>query len=86
MILPDNLFIEVSVSESNTEIVFDIEEGIGSGVLPAYDGPYVITPRKVEQILETDNKRMRDDVTVEAISYIEASNPSGGYTATIGFE
>ena len=35
MILPDNLFIEVSVSESNTEIVFDIEEGIGSGVLPA---------------------------------------------------
>lgn len=86
MTLPDNLFIEIEVAESNTEIVFDIEEGIGSGVLPAYDGPYTVTPRKVEQTLETDNKRMTEDVTVEAISYIEVGNLSGGLTATIGFE
>lgn len=51
-----------------------------------YDGPYVVEPRKVEQVLETNDKTMKDDVTVRAISYIEVGNLSGGKTATIGFE
>ena len=51
-----------------------------------YDGPYVVEPRKMEQILETSDKTMTDDVTVRAISYIEVGNLSGGTTATIGFE
>lgn len=70
----------------DSEIMFEIEEGIGSGTLPPYEGTYVVTPRKVEQVLETNDKRMTDDVTVEAISYIEAGNLGGGKTATIGFE
>lgn len=70
----------------DSEIMFEIEEGIGSGTLPPYEGTYVVTPRKVEQVLETNDKRMTDDVTVEAISYIEVSNLGGGVTATIGFE
>ena len=97
MILPDKLVVETTVSDDNvivlfgvedgtSEITFDIIEGAGSGALPPYHGPYIITPRKVEQILETDNKRMTDDVTVEKISYIEVGNVSGGLTATIGFE
>lgn len=51
-----------------------------------YSGPYEVDPRKVEQILETAHKSMVRDVTVNAISYIEVSNLSGGVTATIGFE
>ena len=79
------MIFNISVIE-DSEITFEIEEGIGSGTLPPYEGTYVVTPRKVEQVLETNDKRMTDDVTVEAISYIEAGNLGGGMTATIGFE
>jgi len=51
-----------------------------------YLGPYEVEPRKIEQILETNEKVMTDNVTVNAISYIEVGNLSGGTTATIGFE
>lgn len=70
----------------DSEIMFEVEEGIGTGTLPPYEGEYIVTPRKVDQILETNDKRMTDDVTIEAISYIEVGNLSGGTTATIGFE
>ena len=97
MTLPDNLVIETSidengtivlfdVSDENSIVLFDVTEGAGTGVLPAYQGPYEITPRKVEQELETDNLRMTDNVTILGIPYAEVSNPSGGLTATIGFE
>lgn len=79
------MIFNISVID-DSEITFEIEEGIGSGTLPPYEGSYVVTPRKVEQVLETNDKRMTDDVTVEAISYIEAGNLGGGMTATIGFE
>jgi len=79
------MIFNISVID-DSEITFEIEEGIGSGTLPPYEGTYVVTPRKVEQVLETNDKRMTDDVTVEAISYIEAGNLGGGMTATIGFE
>ena len=79
------MIFNISVID-DSEIMFEIEEGIGSGTLPPYEGTYVVTPRKVEQVLETNDKRMTDDVTVEAISYIEAGNLGGGMTATIGFE
>lgn len=79
------MIFNISVID-DSEITFEIEEGIGSGTLPPYEGSYIVTPRKVEQVLETNDKRMTDDVTVEAISYIEVSNLGGGTTATIGFE
>ena len=70
----------------DSEIIFEVEEGIGTGTLPPYEGEYVVTPRKVEQVLGTNDKRMTDDVTVEAISYIEVGYLGGGVTVTIGFE
>jgi len=79
------MIFNISVID-DSEITFEIEEGIGSGTLPPYEGAYIVTPRKVEQVLETNDKRMTDDVTVEAISYIEVGNLGGGTTATIGFE
>ena len=66
---------------------FDIElVGGGSGRLPNYTGAYEVDPRKVEQVLETKNKSMRDDVTVNPIFYAETSNLGGGLTAIIGLE
>ena len=86
MILPDELVIEMTLEVNDNIIEFEVEEGIGTGTLPPYEGEYIVTPRKVEQVLETNDKRMTDDVTVEAISYIEVGNLGGGTTATIGFE
>lgn len=76
------LDVDLSI-EGNLELT--INEGGGSP-LPYYDGAYEVTPRKVEQILETKNKSMRDDVKVNEIPYLEVSNPQGGLTATIGYE
>lgn len=53
-------------------------------VHPTYDGPYEVTPRFYEQTLETKEKLMTDDVTVEVIPAHEVTNPAGGLTVTIG--
>lgn len=53
-------------------------------VHPTYDGSYEVTPRFYEQVLETKEKLMIDDVTVEVIPAHEVTNPAGGLTVTIG--
>ena len=50
-----------------------------------YDGEYVITPSPHEDIsLDTKNKLLDGDITIEIIPYYETSNLSGGYTVYIG--
>ena len=51
-----------------------------------YKGPYEVTPRVVEQTMETRNKVMTDDVTVLAIPVYRTSNQSGGTTVYIANE
>lgn len=51
-----------------------------------YSGTYNVIPRTSEQILPTKKKSMEDDLTVEAINYLEVMNPQGGKTVTIGYE
>lgn len=51
-----------------------------------YTGSYDIVPRKVEQVLNTSDKLMVNDLTVEAIRYSEVTNPEGGTTINIGYE
>ena len=53
-------------------------------VHPSFDGPYEVTPRFHKQTLETKNKTMTDDVTVETIPVYRTINPSGGNTVSIG--
>lgn len=71
----------------SNELYLDVElVGGGDGRLPNYTGDYEVDPRKVSQTLETKNKSMTDDVTVNAIYYSEVTNQGGGYTAYIGME
>lgn len=44
---------------------------------PLYPGPYVVIPKRRDQILDTKNKTMADDVTVKEVPWIEVSNPEG---------
>lgn len=48
-----------------------------------YDGDYEVTPKTYGQTLETANKKMADDVTINAIPYFETSNESDGKTVYI---
>lgn len=46
--------------------------------VPRYLGPYEVTPdAHIEQILETKDKKMIDDVKVKKIPRFETSNESG---------
>lgn len=49
-----------------------------------YDGSYNVIPRVYQQILDTKDKLMTDDVTVEIIPLAKTLNQSNGYTVTIG--
>ena len=61
------------------------EYQIVNGKIYYYDGPYEVIPMPYStQILPTANLAMSTDVSVKEIPYFEVSNPSGGYTATIG--
>lgn len=61
---------------------------ISSDILAAkkYPGPYEVFPRKVDQTLDTADKLLTDDITVNAINYSEVDNPIGGKTVNIGYE
>ena len=51
-----------------------------------YEGPYLVTPKPyIEQILETANKHLTEDVRVLEIPYYETSNLTGT-TVYIGNE
>ena len=52
--------------------------------VPEYEGEYIVDPSFDEQILETKDKKMTDDVTVNAIMVNTVSNPAGGNTVYIG--
>lgn len=49
-----------------------------------YRGDYDITPKYIEQVLETRNKVLTDDVTVYSIPVNVTTNPQGGNTVVIG--
>ena len=55
-----------------------IELGVENGHTTAwYEGPYEVTPTRSEQLLATEHRTMRGDVTVHEIPYYETSNPYG---------
>ena len=53
--------------------------------MPApYIGEYDVTPSFTAQTLQTRNKSMLNDVTVQSIPVSEVTNPQDGITVTIG--
>ena len=73
-----NLMILDGEFDNATEIKgeFGVLTKVGGSGTP-YTGSYVVIPTSSEQILETNQKYMTDDVTVRKIPYFETSNESG---------
>ena len=61
----------------------ELIKSISGSELPDYAGDYVVTPGFEQIILNTDEKSMREDVTVQPIQVSEVSNPSNGKTLII---
>ena len=76
----------MSESIENFDIELELGTIINIGDFPIYEGDYNIVPKVSEQVLETKNKSLLDDITVFQIPYAAVSNPSGGETVTIGLE
>ena len=77
--------LEVEFELSDTEL--DVDFGGITTVIAdnPYTGEYLVVPKVAEQtVLETENKTMTDNVTVERIPMYEASNDAGGNTLSIG--
>lgn len=49
-----------------------------------YEGPYTVVPKVSPQSLNTSDRHLANDVTVEAIPYYEVSNQQNGKTIIIG--
>ena len=52
--------------------------------LPYYEGEYELTPVWENVTLETKQKSMKENVTMQAIPYAEVDNLAGGKTVIIG--
>lgn len=48
-----------------------------------YDGEYVVKPKATQQTLDTEGKRMAQDVAVLAVAQSCVANSAGGNTFTI---
>ena len=51
-----------------------------------YKGNYEVTPKTIQQVMQTRNLIMDNDVIINKIPYFETGNNSGGNTAYIGSE
>lgn len=71
--------IVLSVSESNKiNLSFsEVKEVLIGGSGEIYDGPYTVEPTFGKQMLETKNKTLYNDVTVNAIRVERVSNTHG---------
>lgn len=69
----------IMVDEDEVDITLEIEDyiGIGESLPEYYDGEYVVIPKTNSQVLPTESKVMKSDLTVEQIPIHEFSNDSG---------
>ncbi len=75
--------IQIGVSRETPDIKIEIEPG--GEILPAYDGDIEFTPLAwQEQVLETANKTLKDNITIHEIPFSSVSNPKNGRTVYIG--
>lgn len=82
--------LEMLFSGDEEILNFEFSEVHEITILPddieSYEGSYSVTPQVEQQILDTELKYMKDDLTVKAIPYYATSNLSGGETIYIGSE
>ena len=82
----DEIKTEINTKFIQTSCTFNtgFDEVILVKTNDIYTGDYDVIPRVYQQVLETKDKTMIDNVTVEIIPLVKTINQSNGYTVTIG--
>lgn len=84
-VVVDEDVFDVDIDDDSIDIdMGDCTINVNSIIGERYTGDYVVDPTFTPVVLETNNKVMTDDVTVNPILVSQVSNPSGGYTVYIG--
>nr|DAJ71669.1 MAG TPA: hypothetical protein [Caudoviricetes sp.] len=80
--------VEIEVRDIQPVVEIELRDVVvqaGGEAISVYEGAYEVTPRvNGPVVLPTKDKRMNDDVTVNAIPVSETDNEAGGVTLTIG--
>lgn len=76
---------EFDLDDMSFDPEFDVAVNTQGDVVP-YTGDYIVDPDFATQTLETKEKYMLDNVTVNPIEVARVSNPAGGRTIYIGGE
>lgn len=67
---------------------YDLDLGCAINIIEfhgdIFEGDYVYKPKFVEQIIQTRNKLLEDNITFEAIEVSKVTNLAGGKTVYIG--
>lgn len=72
--------IGISPQSKVVSIELEVKEYIGTYTpegIEQYKGDYAVIPKTTKQELDTKNKMMKDNVTVQRIPYHEVSNQAG---------
>lgn len=78
--------IGLQIEKQAIPIELEVKDYIGTYTpdgIETYEGDYTIIPKVSEQELQTKNKMMKENVTIEQIPFHEFSNDSGT-TVVIG--
>lgn len=79
-----NTTFNVTSKRFDTEFRSVVKVVVGADEIEHYKGDYEIVPKLESQEMETKNKLMDKNITVEGIPITRVSNTSGGNTIIIG--
>ena len=83
LILDDD--IQLTLDDYDSDVAVLVDSNPYAPHYSEYTGPYEVTPILYdEQELRTNNKLMKDNVTVKPIPVVITSNPYDGKTVVIG--
>lgn len=78
--------IGLQIEKQTIPIELEVRDYIGTYMpegIETYEGDYAIIPKTTEQEMQTKNKMMKDNVTIQKIPFHEFSNETGT-TVVIG--
>lgn len=87
----ENLNQPIKADFSATKSIFQTDFESASKIVLVdttehYNGDYEVTPKTIQQVMQTRNRIMDNDVIINKIPYFETGNNFGGNTVYIGSE
>lgn len=83
----DKKNIDLDINNGKSVNIGGLEDSIFTYQAPVYEGEYNVIPKAYEeQVLQTKEKTLLENVTVQKVPFYEISNAGGGTTVYIAEE